>query len=111
MIDLSVCTTCLNGEERPGAMFFHALEASLHARQDIRLRPVECMSVCKRPCTVAVSQPGKWTYIIGDLDASNDVGALLDYIDVYAQSEHGTPPLKDRPAAIRRGTIARLPPS
>lgn len=109
-VDLSVCVTCQHGDARPGMQLYSLLENMLSENSNVRLHAVECMSVCKRPCTIAVSSHGKWTYIIGDLDAAIDATALLEYVATYASSESGTPPLKERPAAIRRGTIARLQP-
>ncbi len=109
-VDLSVCVTCQHGDARPGMQLHHVLKNMLNDHENVRLHAVECMSVCKRPCTIAVSSPGKWSYIIGDIDAAIDAPAVLEYVATYASSENGTPPLKQRPAAIRRGTIARLPP-
>jgi predicted metal-binding protein len=86
------------------------METALAQRSDIQLKAVECLSVCKRACTIAVSAPDKWTYVIGDLDPARDMDALSDYLDAYARDPNGTPPLKQRPAAIRSGTIARIPP-
>ncbi|MDE3016521.1 MAG: DUF1636 domain-containing protein [Pseudomonadota bacterium] len=108
-VALFICVTCQQADARPGALLYRRLEDMLNGRA-VRLYPVECMSICKRPCTVAVSSPGKWSYIIGGIDEAVDAPALLDYLDAYAASESGTPPLKKRPAVIRRGTIARLPP-
>jgi len=118
-INLTICVTCQRattpaGAEHLGRHMYRAVESALATRQSnaqIRLREVECMSVCTRACTVAVSSPGKWTYIIGDLDAGRDMDDLFSYLESYASNPHGTPPLKDRPTAIRRGTVARLPPT
>lgn len=33
------------------------------------IRPVQCMSGCRRHCTVALQAPGKITYFSGDLPA------------------------------------------
>ena len=109
-VDVFVCVTCRhpNSEERVGEQFYKVLSGIVDA--SVQLHPVECLSVCKRPCTVAVSSANKWTYVIGDLDSTNNMDALLNYINTYALSEYGTPPLKERPAAIRKGTIARIPP-
>jgi predicted metal-binding protein len=109
-VDVSVCVTCQgHGGERPGVAMHHALQA-LADPQAMRVHAVECFAVCKRPCMVAVSSPGKWTYLIGDLDVASDVGALLEYARAYAASASGTPTLGERPKAIRKGTIARIPP-
>ena len=117
-VDLIICVTCQRattpaGAEHLGKHFYRSVESAVAAHPNganIRIREVECMSVCTRACTVAVSAPGKWTYVIGDLEASNHMGDLLAYLDAYANDPNGTPPLKERPAAIRRGTIARIPP-
>jgi predicted metal-binding protein len=109
-VDLQVCVTCFGGEEQAsGAVFYDALEEQVD-RNKINLRPVECFSVCKRPCTLTVSQPGKWLYMIGDLNPEKDIPALFEYIRVYAQSSNGRPPLNERPEIIQKGTIARVPP-
>ena len=50
-----------------GPGLFEALGERLAAEPDIALKAVECLSVCKRPCTVALAAPGKWTYVVGDL--------------------------------------------
>ncbi len=50
-----------------GPGMFEALGERLASEPDIALKAVECLSVCKRPCTVALAAPGKWTYVVGDL--------------------------------------------
>ena len=114
IVNLQVCVTCRGIDKKVvGAEFHSRLEDALskcNFEAEIHLHQVECFAICNRPCTVAVSSDDKWTYIIGDLDVKTDIQALLDYLMVYAASDSGTPSLKDRPAAIRKGTIARLPP-
>ena len=59
---------------RAGAALYDALaSASRRPQDDVALAPVECLSVCKRPCTVAFAGPGKWTYVVGDLDAARPI--------------------------------------
>lgn len=112
-VDLQVCITCLgDNKERAGEAFYRALEKYMGSEKtgvQINLRPVECFAICNRQCTVTVSQAGKWQYIIGDLDIKEGIPALFDYIKAYSASDNGTPPLKERPAIVRKGTIARLP--
>ena len=62
-----VCVTCKSEEGPAGVALYGALAARL-VDEDIALSPVECLSVCKRPCTVALAAPGKWTYVVGDLE-------------------------------------------
>ena len=58
---LYVCVTCKSGEDRLGQALFDALNARIDADDDagVTLQAVECLSVCKRPCTVALSARGK----------------------------------------------------
>jgi predicted metal-binding protein len=74
------------------------------------VRPVQCLSVCKRPCTVALSGPDRYTYVFGDLDPARDSGALLDCVRTYGEREHGYMLWRERPEALRRGIVARIPP-
>lgn len=116
-ICIHVCTTCRgpNGpaekELRPGALLHRALMEAFGAADAprVRIEPVECLSVCKRPCTVAVSAPGRWTYIYGDLDETS-VETILDGVRRYAATADGLVPWRERPEAFRKGVIARLPP-
>lgn len=110
-VKLQVCITCLgDNKEKLGAEFYAALEQQVD-RTKINLQPVECFAVCKRQCTVAVSQPDKWLYMIGDLKIDKDIPALFEYIKVYASSANGRPPIAQRPEMVQKGTIARLPPN
>ncbi|MEK6745683.1 MAG: DUF1636 domain-containing protein [Pseudomonadota bacterium] len=109
-VDLQVCVTCSDGGgQNVGADFYTTLTEQVDSKK-INLRSVECFSVCKRPCTVTVSQPGKWLYMIGDLNADKDIPDLLEYVRVYAQSANGRPPISERPEIVQKGTISRLPP-
>ena len=67
------------------------------------MEAVECLSVCKRPCTIAVSGPGRWTYIYGDLSAETSVETILDGLRRYAATSDGLVPWRERPEAFRKG--------
>ena len=112
---LYVCVTCRAAgdpdarEERPGARLYRALAARC-AGGPIRVEPVECLSVCKRPCTVAVAAAGRWTYVYGDLDPETSPDVILDGVGRYAAAEAGIVPWRERPEAFRKGVVARIPP-
>ena len=114
-IRLLVCTVCrdakdMSGEARPGARMLAALGSALEGETGIALEAVECLSVCKRPCTVALTAPGRWTYIYGDLDPESEAAALIAFARRYGETHDGIVPWKERPAAFRKGVVARLPP-
>ncbi|MBX9931985.1 MAG: DUF1636 domain-containing protein [Methylobacterium sp.] len=110
---LYVCTTCRMGDDaseaRAGARLLTALQA-VNASDDVRIEGVECLSVCKRPCTVAVASEGRWTYIYGDLDPAASAATILDGLSLYAGTPDGIVPWKARPEAFRKGVVARIPP-
>jgi len=120
-----VCVACRRvregtdeGFDLPGVALVAALERRLAERRlaeendDVRLTvtAVECLAVCKRPCTVALCGAGKWTYLVGDLDPVAHVEEIVEAASAYARSETGIVPWKERPATFRRGVISRVPP-
>ena len=113
-----VCVSCRAAgqpleprEERAGFQLFADLAAHQGAQDAaIRLVPVECLSVCKRPCTVSFAAPGKWTYVYGDLSASASAATILAGAKLYAAAADGIIPWKQRPDAMKKGVVARVPP-
>lgn len=117
-VTIHVCVTCkpadFAGEEadRPGAHLYRALQeaASGGAYPGLRVEAAKCLSVCKRPCTVAVAGTGRWSYIYGDIDAGASVQTILDGAARYAETQDGIVPWRERPEAFRKGVVARIPP-
>lgn len=118
-VTFHVCVTCRAAgadpdAERPGALLHRRLEQALADDPPLAARvaiePVECLSVCKRPCTVAATSPGRWTYVWGDLDPDAGLPEILDGIARYADTADGIVPWRERPQAFRKGVVARIPP-
>jgi predicted metal-binding protein len=107
---LLVCVTCKSDEGPMGPGLFEALGERLATEPDIALKAVECLSVCKRPCTVALAAPGKWTYVVGDLDRDSHLEDIVVAARRYAASPAGIVPWRDRPLAFRKGVVSRTPP-
>ncbi|MGJ0509574.1 MAG: DUF1636 family protein [Methylocystis sp.] len=112
-VRIVVCVSCRDAGEdnsRPGAAFLDALQARLRARSvDLRVESVECLAVCKRPATIALAAPGKWTYVIGDLSSAT-VDDVIDSALRFGESENGIVAWKDRPQCFRKGVVSRTPP-
>ena len=72
--------------------------------------PVECLSICKRPASVALAAPGKWTYVITGLEPAPHVEDILMAAKQHAESQDGVPPWRDRPECLRRNVVSRTPP-
>jgi (2Fe-2S) ferredoxin len=49
------------------------------------VQAVECLAVCKRPCTLAFAADGKWTYLIGDLDAEDHLDDIVSAAESYCR--------------------------
>lgn len=117
---LMVCTTCreagvsADDPARPGARLHEALASRLAEdpalASRVEIEPVKCLSVCKRPCTIAVSGPDRWTYVYGDLDPEASAEKILEGIGLYAEAEDGIVPWRQRPIEFKKGVIARIPP-
>lgn len=115
-VTIHVCVTCRNaGEpepaERPGARLLRVLgDAAAGLAAPVEIVPVECLSVCKRPCTIGFSAPGKWTYVYGDLSAETSAETIMAGAALYAEAPDGIIPWKQRPDALKKGVVARIPP-
>jgi predicted metal-binding protein len=115
---LFVCITCRllgetneDQEPRPGARLMKSLSRLVEdGARDIEIVPVECLSNCTRGCTVAVSGPGKWTYVIGALDPEQHADDVLQFARLHHAHADGLPVWRERPVHIRKNTIARVPP-
>jgi predicted metal-binding protein len=107
---LLVCITCKSDDGPMGPGLFEALSRRLAAEPDIALKPVECLSVCKRPCTVALAGPCKWTYVVGDLAPESHLEDIVIAARRYAASPAGIVPWRERPLSFRRGVVSRTPP-
>lgn len=97
---LHVCTTCRGQsaepvEPRPGASL-HDLLSSSPLPEGVELRAVECLSACSQGCSVALSAPGKWSYVYGRL-TPEDYPEILNGAAAYAATEDGLVPWRERP--------------
>ena len=115
LTQIYVCTTCRTSDEpleprdqRAGARLF--AELTEQGSHDFEIIGVECLSVCKRPCTVSFAAPDKWTYIYGDLPADTSAQTILAGAQLYAAAKDGLIPWKQRPDALKKGVVARIPP-
>jgi predicted metal-binding protein len=114
---LYVCTTCCSSTDgatadptRAGARLLSAVQSAADDYPVSRIVGVECLSNCSRGCTIAVGAPGKWTYVIGNLDAEQHAPDVLAFARQHSAHETGVTVWRERPEHIRKNTIARVPP-
>ncbi len=108
-----VCVTCRPVGEpdspvRPGAIL---AAATAHAAvgTDVEVRPMRCLGNCSRGPSAALRSNGSWTYVFGGLDATC-AQALVDGARLLAGAADGILPWRGRPAPLKRGLVARVPP-
>jgi predicted metal-binding protein len=110
---VSVCTTCKTADEGRvvGPDMLAAVRAALGVDDsNVVVRPVQCLSVCKRPATVAVTSPDGYTFLFGDLQAESGSRALASFVKSYQNSGYGLVPWRERAEVLRKGMLARVPP-
>lgn len=122
---LFVCTTCASiwqdGKRvgTSGGQVMLERLSQLHQDWELRdrfpLQPVECMSACSHPCAIALAGEGKHTYLFGDLSLDPETfeattAAILDCAAQYYRTDDGILPWAERPAPLKKGVLARIPP-
>ncbi|UFX42925.1 DUF1636 domain-containing protein [Bradyrhizobium sp. 41S5] len=113
-VTLHVCITCragqtaAEGEIAPGARL-HAALVEAGVPDDVNLVPVECLSACSQGCSVALSAPGRWSYVYGRLSADNARDVIAG-ASAYAAAPDGIVPWRSRPEIFRKQSLARIPP-
>jgi predicted metal-binding protein len=111
---ITVCTLCraagVERDEAAGKDLLAAVQVAAFGHAELVVRPTQCLSVCKRVCTVSLSGEGRYTFLFGDLDPAMDAEAVVAMAKACAVAEHGFVPWKQRPDALRKGMIARVPP-
>ncbi len=110
---VSVCVSCksADGGAAVGADLFAAIKAAVgDTISGVQIRPVQCLSVCKRPATVAVTSRDGYTFLFGDLQTESGAAALIAFVYAYRTAEHGFVPWRERPEILRKAIVARVPP-
>jgi predicted metal-binding protein len=108
-----VCVTCRPVGEpdspvRPGAVLAAATAAAA-TDTEVEVRPMRCLANCSRGPSAALRCNGSWTYVFGGLDVTC-AGALIEGARLLASAADGILPWRGRPAPLKRGLIARVPP-
>jgi predicted metal-binding protein len=109
---IHVCISCranqplVAGERVLGQQLYDGMQATMNG--EVTLRPIVCLGNCAQGCSAAVSQPGKWSYLLGHLrpDQAADLAA---YAQAYAASADGTVWRSGRAESLRDAIVARIP--
>ncbi|MGI4801464.1 MAG: DUF1636 family protein [Janthinobacterium lividum] len=111
---LHVCVTCRAGLPLPegatpaGKYFYESVAALAGDAGAVRVLPVNCLASCDTGCAVAISAPGKWTYLLGGLNEAL-APDLLVYARAYAEAKTGGVMPSKRPASLAHIVLGRVP--
>lgn len=113
-VTLHVCITCKagqnipEGQPTPGKLLHQAI-AAIGAPEGVNVVPVECLSACNNGCSVALSAPGRWSYVYGRMLQENAMDIVAGAA-AYAAAPDGLVPWRSRPEIFRKQSLARIPP-
>ena len=114
---LSICLSCRDGREeiymtRGGRRFAKKLLNKNLLKTQVNLRGINCMSNCKRACTISLTAKKSFTYIFGDIDPENSEysESLIELVSKYSLSSDGFLRRRDRPLLFQSSILGRLPP-
>ncbi len=113
-VTLHVCITCRagetpgEGEATPGKRL-HGAILDAGVPEGVNVVPVECLSACNQGCSVALSAPGRWSYVYGRLSDANAQDVVAGAA-AYAAAPDGLVPWRSRPEIFRKQSLARIPP-
>lgn len=114
---LSICLSCCDGREefyitRGGRRFAKELLKNSSLKKHVHLRGVNCMSNCKRACTISLTAKKSFTYVFGDIDPENSEysESLIELVSKYSLSSDGFLRRRDRPLLFQSSILGRLPP-
>lgn len=113
---ITVCISCRHKDTtcQPGYELVNRLRNAIDAAGDsiaetFEISGTACMAGCDHPCTVAYHATRKASYLFGDIDPNEDIDALVTFARQYAVLHDGWCTSIDRPAELRKSTLARIP--
>jgi len=116
---LHVCTSCRTKgvprgpkESRPGFILYqqpHDLLKDSTLKDHVDVVPAECLSICPRPCGIALSSNKAWTYLFGDQQPNQTAAEIMECISIYLQTTNGFMARSMRPKSLRGSILGRVP--
>lgn len=76
----------------------------------LNVQAVGCLWTCDRPCSATFACPEKYTYHFVDLPVESIADALLQFSQLYKQSEDGYVLPAKMPESLRSRLLVRVPP-
>lgn len=111
-VTIVVCNSCRLPAEphldpRPGSFLAAATERE-GAGKGIAVKRAGCLGNCTRGLSAAILRTDSWSYVFGGL-TPDSAADLIEGARLFAGSIDGFMPFRERPEALKRGLIARVP--
>ncbi|MBE9052032.1 DUF1636 family protein [Nostocales cyanobacterium LEGE 11386] len=87
-----------------------ALHQNWSRKSELEIQAVGCLWVCSHPCVVALSGTNKTTYLFTDLSLVESANALLEFSELYLDSDDGNVIWKQFPEVLQSSGVAQIPP-
>nr|WP_255599307.1 DUF1636 domain-containing protein [Hasllibacter sp. MH4015] len=113
-VELLVCTKCNRADAvgdvslSHGTQLYEALAAD--PPDGVKVTPIDCLSNCKRSCSIVLRGEGRWTYVYGNLHEGDHPDIIRDGAQKYAATHDGLVTWRERPEHFRKNCMARIPP-
>ena len=117
---LHVCTSCRIArtprepkENRQGFQLYHDLREAISMsplKECVDVKPAACLSLCPRPCAIAISSSESWTYLFGDQVPTKTTADIIECLSSYLNAPNGFMTREERPKYLRRSILGRVPP-
>ena len=76
----------------------------------MEVRSARCLSLCPRPCGIALTSPGAWTYLFADQQLGESARHIVECVALYIGTSDGFMPREQRPKPLRASIVGRVPP-
>jgi len=115
---LIVCDTCRYSAEEKlspdgltgGGILAGHIETLAGSGGSIAVCRHSCLMGCEHACNVALSQKGKFTYVLGGFRPDTEAAeAIVDFARKYAASGSGQVPYRTWPQGVKGHFISRVP--
>ena len=117
---LYVCTSCRTKgtpreprENRQGFVLYQELKSLMDnsvLQASVDIQPAECLSICPRPCGIALLSSNSWTYLFGDQKPKETAHEIIKCISLYLHSRQGFMQRSMRPKSLQSSILGRIPP-
>ena len=117
---LYICTSCRTkgtprepSTNRQGFALYQELKSLIKTssiQENVDIQPAKCLSVCPRPCGIALSSSDSWTYLFGDQKPHETAHDILKCVALYLQSPKGFMQRSIRPRSLQGSILGRIPP-